>query len=59
MKYLSTLESCTVDNYVLFFQNHACEPDVDANQAGFGTIIANHVIKEKLNRYHKESIGST
>jgi hypothetical protein len=53
---LATLESYTVDNYVLFLQNHACDPDIDANQADFGTVIANHVIKEKLNRYHKESM---
>jgi hypothetical protein len=43
---LATLESCPVDNYVSFLQNHAYEPDVDANQAGFSTIRANHVIKK-------------
>jgi hypothetical protein len=53
---LATLESYTVDNYVLFLQNHACDSDIDANQADFATIIANHIIKEKLNRYHKESM---
>jgi hypothetical protein len=37
-------------------QNHAGDPVVDFNQAGFGSFIANHAIKEKLDMYHKESI---
>jgi hypothetical protein len=37
-------------------QNHACDPLVHSNQAGFCTFISNHVIKEKLDRYNKESM---
>jgi hypothetical protein len=40
----------------LYLQNHACDPHVDSNKAGFGSFIANHVVKEKLNMYHKNSM---
>jgi hypothetical protein len=33
-----------------------CDPLVDSNQAGFGSFVANHVIKKKLDRYNKESM---
>jgi hypothetical protein len=54
--HLSSPKNCTLDEMTSVLQNHACDSDVDSNQAGFGTIISNHVIKEKLNRYHKESM---
>jgi hypothetical protein len=54
--HLALLENCTLDEIISILQNHACDPLVDSNQAGFATVIANHVIKEKLNRYHKESM---
>jgi hypothetical protein len=53
---LSSLENFTIDEIISILQNHACDPNVDSKQVGFGTIIANHVIKEKFNRYHKESM---
>jgi hypothetical protein len=42
---LASLENCTFDKIISILQNHACHP-----------FVANHVIKEKLNRYHKESM---
>jgi hypothetical protein len=41
---LASLENCTLDEIISVLQNHACDPDMDSNQAGFGTIIANHII---------------
>jgi hypothetical protein len=38
------------------FQNYACDPTRNINQEGFGSYITNHVIKEKLDMYHKESM---
>jgi hypothetical protein len=53
---LASPENCTLDEIISGLQNHACDPSVDSNQAGFGSFMANHVIKEKLYRYHKESM---
>jgi hypothetical protein len=53
---LSSLKNCTLNEMISILQNRACDSDVDSNQAGFETIISNHVIKEKSNRYHKESM---
>jgi hypothetical protein len=53
---LASLENFTLDEIISVLQNHACDPHVDYNQGGFGSFIANHVTKEKLNRYHMESM---
>jgi hypothetical protein len=37
-------------------QNYVCDPIVNYNQAGFDYFIANHVIKEKLDKYYKDSM---
>jgi hypothetical protein len=54
--HLASPKNCTLDKILSILQNHGCDPHVDSNQAGFDTLIANHVIKEKLNKYHKESM---
>jgi hypothetical protein len=53
---LASLENCTLDEIISILQSHASDPVVNSNQAGSGSFIANHVIKEKLDLYHKESI---
>jgi hypothetical protein len=53
---LTSLENCTLDKIILYLQNHSCDPTVNSDQAGFGYFIANHVITEKLDMYHKESM---
>jgi hypothetical protein len=53
---LASPENCTLDKIVSILQNHASDPHVDSNLVGFDTLIANHVIKVKLNKYHKESM---
>jgi hypothetical protein len=42
---LASLENCTLDEIISILQNQACDPLVDSNQVGFGTFIANNVIK--------------
>jgi hypothetical protein len=53
---LAYLGNYTLDRIISISQNHACDPTINTNQAGFGSYIANHVIKEKLNMYHKVSM---
>jgi hypothetical protein len=53
---LAFLENCTLDEIIFILQNYVCDPLVDSNQAAFGSFIANHVIKEKLDSYYKESM---
>jgi Mor family transcriptional regulator len=55
---LASLENCTLDEVISILQNYACDPIVNSNQVGSGSSIANHVIKEKFDRYHKESMVS-
>jgi hypothetical protein len=51
---IPSLENCTHDEVISILQNYACDPTINTNQADFGSYIANHAIKEKLGRYHKE-----
>jgi hypothetical protein len=37
-------------------QKFASDPSINANQAGFGSYIANHVLKEKISRYNQEAM---
>jgi hypothetical protein len=53
---LSYLENCTLDEVISILQNYACDPIVNSNQLGFGSFIANHLIRENLDRCHKESM---
>jgi hypothetical protein len=53
---LASLENCTLNELISILQNYACDPTTNVKQAGFGSYITNHVIKEKLERYHEESM---
>jgi hypothetical protein len=53
---LASLENCTLDEVISILQNHVCDPTINSNQAGFGSFVAYHVIKEKIDRYHKKSM---
>jgi hypothetical protein len=35
-------------------QNYACDPTINVNQVGSDSYIGDHVIKEKIDRYHKD-----
>jgi hypothetical protein len=53
---LASLENCTLDEIISILQNHACDPTINTNQEGFVSSISNHVIKDKFDMYHKESM---
>jgi hypothetical protein len=50
---LASLENYTLDEVISVLQNYAYDPTINTKQVDFGSFIANHVIKEKLDRYHK------
>jgi hypothetical protein len=53
---LASFKKCTLDEVFSILQNDACDPTINTNQAGFNSYIANHVIKENLDMYNKESM---
>jgi hypothetical protein len=40
----------------LYLSKFASDPSINATQAGFGSYIANHVLKEKTARYNQEAM---
>ena len=53
---LLDLDKCSLSELITILQKFAKDPSINANQAGFGSYIANHVLKEKIDRYNKESM---
>jgi hypothetical protein len=53
---LLDLEKCSLHELISILQKFATDPSINANQAGFGSYIANHVMKEKIARYNQESM---
>src|SRR4051812_17790916 len=49
---LIDLEKCSFHEFLEVLQKIASDPTCNVHQAGFGSYIANHVIKEKLSRYN-------
>jgi hypothetical protein len=49
---LLDLEKCSLHELMSILQKFASDPSINANQAGFGSYIANHVLKEKIARYN-------
>jgi hypothetical protein len=45
---LLDLEKCSLHELISILQKFASDPSVNSNQAGFGSYIANHVLKEKI-----------
>jgi hypothetical protein len=56
--HLLDLEKCSFHELMSILQKFASDPSKNANQAGFGSYIANHVLKEKINRYNQEAMIS-
>jgi hypothetical protein len=52
---LLDLEKCSLHELINILQKFASDPSINANQAGFGSYIANHVLKEKIARYNQEA----
>jgi hypothetical protein len=45
---LISLDKCTLNELINILQNFANHPSFNVHQTGFGSYIANHVIKEKI-----------
>jgi hypothetical protein len=53
---LLDLEKCSLHKLIFILQKFASDPSVNSNQAGFGSYMANHVLKEKIARYNQEAM---
>ena len=53
---LLDLDNCNLHELISILQKFASDPSINANQAGFGSYIANHVLKEKIARYNQEAM---
>ena len=51
---LLDLENCSLHELISILQKFASDPFINVNQVGFGSYIANHVLKEKIARYNQE-----
>jgi hypothetical protein len=49
---LLDLEKCSLHELINILQKFASDPSINTNQGGFGSYIANHVLKEKIARYN-------
>jgi hypothetical protein len=50
------LDKCSLSELINVFQNFANDPYFNVHQTRFGSYIANHVIKEKIQRYNIEAM---
>ena len=50
------LENCSLHELISTLQKFASDPSIDFNKFGFGSYIANHVLKEKIARYNQEAM---
>jgi hypothetical protein len=48
---LLDLDKCSLNELISILQIFANDPSFNVHQTGFGSYIANHVIKEKVQRY--------
>jgi hypothetical protein len=53
---LLDLENCSLHELISILQKFTSDPSINTNQAGFGSYIANHVLKEKIARYTQEAM---
>ena len=51
---LLDLDNCSLHELISILQKFASDSSINYNQAGFGSYIANHVLKEKIARYNQE-----
>ena len=52
---LLDLANSSLHELISILQKCASDPAINSNQAGFGSYIANHVLKEKIARYNQEA----
>jgi hypothetical protein len=53
---LLDLDKCSLHELVAILEKFAKDPTINVNQVGFGSYIANFVIKEKIHRYNNEAM---
>ena len=53
---LLDLDKCSLHELINILQKFANDPTFNVHQAGFGSYIANYVIKEKIERYNNEAM---
>ena len=53
---LLDLENCSLHELISILQKIVSDPSINTNQAGFGSYIDNHVLKEKIARYNQETM---
>jgi hypothetical protein len=53
---LLDLDKCSLNEIINILQSFANDPSFNVHQTGFGSYIANHVIKEKIQRYNNEAM---
>jgi hypothetical protein len=55
-EHLLDLDKCSLNELINVLQSFANDPSFNIHQTGFGSYIANHVIKEKIQRYNNEAM---
>ena len=53
---LLDLDKCSLNGLISLLQKFANDPSFNVHQTSFGSFIANHVIKEKIERYNNEAM---
>jgi hypothetical protein len=53
---LLNLDKCSMNEIINILQNFANDPSFNVHQTIFGSYIANHVIKEKIQQYNYEAM---
>jgi hypothetical protein len=53
---LLNLDKCSLSELINVLQNFANDPSFNVLQTGFRSYIANHVIKENIQRYNNEAM---
>jgi hypothetical protein len=53
---LINLDKCSLHELIYILQSFSNDPSFNVHQNGFGSNIANHVIKEKIQRYNNEAM---
>jgi hypothetical protein len=53
---LLDLDKCSLNELINILQSFANDPSFNVHQTTFGSYIANHVIKQKIQRYNNEAM---
>jgi hypothetical protein len=56
MEPIPNLDKCSLNELINILEKFANDPSFNVHQTEFGSYIANHVIKEKIQRYNNEAM---